>query len=156
MRSVSFLLQFLDVGIAGDNTAMGDGIANALRLLEKGSAKQKVIILITDGYQNSGTISVKDAVMKAKEQKVKIYTIGLGDKKSFDVKLLKKIADETGAKMFQASNAQELTDVYATLNKLEPSPIRSEHYLNRHMLFVFPLAFAMLLLLYLLSKRSVA
>ncbi len=154
MHSVAFLLQFLDVGIAGENTAIGDGIANALELLKHGDAKHKVIILITDGYQNSGRTSVKDAVMQAKNLKVKIYTIGLGNQKEFDSKLLKKISHETGGTMFQAANADELTQVYATLNKLEPSPIRSQHFLNRHMFYLFPLTFAMLLLLYLLSKRS--
>ena len=154
MHAVGFLLQFLDVGIAGENTAIGDGITNALKILQHGHAKHKVIILITDGYQNSGSTSVKDAVMQAKKEHVKIYTIGLGDTKSFDTKLLQKISQETGGIMLQAENEDALERVYEKLNELEPSPIRSQHFLHKHMLFLFPLSFAMLLLLYLLSKRG--
>lgn len=154
MTSVAFLLQFLDVGIAGENTAIGDGIANATTLLEHGTAHNKVMLLITDGYQNSGTTSIKDAVSKAKELNIKIYTLGIGKTKDFDTNLLKKIAKDTNAKMFSATNEDELIDVYKELDSLEPSPIRSQQYLNKHLLFTYPLAAAMLLLLYLLSKRG--
>lgn len=155
MKSVSFLLDFLDVGIAGENTAVGDGIAAATKLLEHGDAKNKIMILITDGYQNSGNISIKDAIEGAKKLHIKIYTIGIGKQNDFDVKLLQRIAQDTDAKMFAAENESELLDVYNTLDSLEPSPIRSQQYLNKHMLFFYPLSLAMLLLLYILSKRTV-
>ncbi|WP_457746033.1 vWA domain-containing protein [Sulfurimonas sp.] len=154
MKSVAFLLDFLTVGIAGENTAIGDGIKSAIALLTKGSAKSKVIILVTDGYQNSGNVAIKDAVRDAKKQHIKIYTIGIGNKSDFDVALLKKIAKDTDAKMFSATNDKELASVYEELDSLEPSKIRSKHYFNKHMLFTYPLAFAILLLLYLLSKRK--
>jgi len=153
MNAVGFLLDFLEVGIAGENTAIGDGLENAITLLSKGQAKNKVIILMTDGYQNSGNIKIKDAVNRAKKLKIKIYTIGVGDKNSYDSKLLKKIARDTHAKMFAAQDEAKLKEVYTELNKLEPSDIRSQHYLNREMLFTYPLATAILLLLYILAKR---
>lgn len=155
MKSVSFLLDFLDVGIAGENTAIGDGIDKATSLLKKGDAKNKVIILVTDGHQNSGTISIKDAVAHAKKQHIKIYTIGIGNKNDFDATLLKKIATDTNAKMFTAVDESALQEVYKELDSLEPSKIRSKHYLNKHTLFTYPLSFAILLLLYLLNKRRV-
>jgi len=74
MKSIAFLLDFFDVGIAGDSTAIGEGIANATRVLEKGEAKKKVIILITDGFQNSGEISVKEAVEIAVKKGIIIYS----------------------------------------------------------------------------------
>ena len=154
MKAVSFLLDFLEVGIAGENTAIGDGIATATTLLEHGNAKNRVMILITDGYQNSGTTSIKKAIEKAKKLDIKIYTIGIGKAQDFDVKLLKRIANETDAKMFEAKDASELLNVYETLDSLEPSAIKSQQYLNKKMLYFYPLSLAMLLLLFLLAKRG--
>ena len=150
---MNYLLDFLQVGIAGENTAIGEGISTAQRLLEHGHAKNKVMILITDGYQNSGAVSIKDAVDKAKKKGIKIYTIGIGKRSDFDTKLLERIAKETKAKMFTAQDAEELSNVYDALDSLEPSKIRSQNYLNKHMLFTYPLSLAILLLLYLLAKR---
>jgi Ca-activated chloride channel family protein len=154
MKAVAFLLDFLEVGIAGENTAMGDGIATATTLLEHGNAKNKIMLLITDGYQNSGSTSIKKAVEKAKKSDIKIYTIGIGKERDFDAKLLEKIAKETNAKSFIAKDESELVNVYSTLDSLEPSPIRSQHYLNKKMLFLYPLSVAILLLLFLLAKRG--
>lgn len=154
MEAVKFLMNFLEVGIAGENTAIGDGLWSALDALEKGSAKKRVIILITDGYQNSGSHSIAQAVKRAKKTKTKIYTIGIGKESEYDKTLLQKIAQETKAKMFGAKSAKELEEVYSELDTLEPSPIRSQNYLNRHELFSYPLSLAFLLLLYLLYKRG--
>ena len=152
MNSITFLLDFFDVGIAGDSTAIGEGLASGLRILDKGDAKEKVIILITDGYQNSGTVSVKEAVERAKKMGVKIYTIGIGEKTSFDAKLLSLISKNTKGKMFAASNAQMLREVYKAIDILEPSKIRSQHYLNKQELFIYPLGIAAVLLAFLLLK----
>jgi len=154
MGSVVFLLDFFDVGIAGDSTAIGEGLATALKILQKGEAKEKVIILITDGYQNSGSISVKEAVQRAKKQHVKIYTIGIGESSSFDANLLQLIAKNTAAKMFEAKNVKMLQDVYKEIDKLEPSAIRSKHYLHKQNLYMYPLSLAFLLLVYLLLKQK--
>ena len=153
MNAVAFLLDFIEVGIAGDSTAIGEGIASATRLLQKGEAKSKVIVLVTDGYQNSGAISVKDAALNAKELGIKIYSIGVGKKEDFDYALLSKLATDTNAKTFEATNSETLKNVYAELNSLEPSDIRSEHYLNKRELYVFPLSLASLLLTFLLLRR---
>ncbi len=154
MHSVSFLLDFLDVGIAGENTAIGEGIAHATALLQKGQAQNKVMLLITDGYQNSGQTSIKKAVAQAKKLHIKIYTIGIGKKSDYDAKLLQKIATDTSGKMFTASNEEALQNIYKALNTLEPSHIRSQNYLNKHMLFLYPLSLAILLLLYILTKKE--
>lgn len=152
MKSINFLLDFFEVGIAGDSTAIGEGIATAVRLLEKGEAKNKVIILITDGYQNSGSISVKEAALDAKRRGIKIYTIGVGKRVDFDYKLLSLIATDTDGKMFEAGDAEMLKDIYGELNLLEPSSIRSQHYLNKQELYIYPLAIATLLLMLLLLR----
>ncbi len=153
MHSLAFLIDFLETGMAGNSTAIGDGLAQSLVLLKHSHAKNKVIVLITDGYQNSGKTKIKDAVAEAKKMGVKIYTIGVGKPNDYDGKLLEKIAKDTGGVTFGAKNASELKDVYASLDTLEPSAIRSQHYLNKQMLFTYPLALAFLLLFYLLMRK---
>ena len=155
MYSLAYMLNLLEVGMAGNSTAIGDGIMQALDLLKKSNAKSKVIILITDGYQNSGRTKIKDAVKLAKKLHVKIYTIGLGKESTYDKKLLQKISTDTDGASFSAKDKEALEDVYKKLNTLEPSSIRSQHYLNKKMLFIWPLALAILLLLYILTKRKV-
>ena len=154
MKAVAFLLDYLDVGIAGENTAIGDAISEATRLLQKGDAKNKVMLLMTDGQQNSGAVSVKEAVREALNEDIKIYTIGIGKEGEYDKSLLSRIAKESNAKMFSAKDADELAYVYAELDSLEPSKIHSEHYLNKQLHYMYPLLLALLLLLYLLKERK--
>ncbi len=152
MNSIKFLLDFFDVGIAGDSTAIGEGLASGLRILQKGEAKEKVIILITDGYQNSGSTSVKESVEHAKKMGVKIYAIGIGEKTSFDAKLLSLVANNTKGRMFVATDAKMLRDIYKTIDTLEPSKIHSQHYLHKQLLYIYPLTIAGILLTFLLLK----
>ena len=154
MHSLSFMLDYLQVGMAGTSTAIGDALDQSLRMLQKSDAKNKVIVLVTDGKQNSGRVKIADAVAKAKKTGVKVYTVGIGEKGSYDAAVLEKIAKDTDAKSFSAEDAKTLQKVYAELDALEPSHIRSKHYLNKHPLYIFPLAGAIVLLLYLLAKRG--
>jgi Ca-activated chloride channel family protein len=154
MHALSYMLEYLEAGLAGENTAIGDGLHQANALLEKSKAKEKVIVLVSDGYQNSGSFSIQEEVSKAKQAGVKIYTIGIGDKGDFDKKLLEKIAHESGGVFFQAKDAKELTQVYEKLDKLEPSPIRSERYLNKTSLCDLWMMFALGGLFVLLYQRQ--
>jgi Ca-activated chloride channel family protein len=147
LASLSHLLNLTNVGIAGDSTAIGDAIMQSLRTLRFGEADNKVIVLLTDGYHNAGQTSPKVAVRFAKEQGVKVYTIGLGKPSDYDVSLLDTIAKETGAKTYAAASAEALTKIYADIDKLEPSPIRSENFLNQKLLILFPLGLVFILLL---------
>ena len=155
MKALAYMLDFLEVGMAGNSTAIGDGIHSALSLLKKSHAKNRVIILLTDGHQNSGVYTIENGVNLAKEMGVKIYTIGIESSNDYDKYLLNAIAEDTHAKSFNAKDEQTLQEVYNTLNTLEPSAIRSQHFLNKQMLYIYPLALAILLLLYLLSKRRI-
>ncbi len=141
-----------DVGIAGTSTAIGDALMQGLRTLEGGEAKSKVLILLTDGKHNAGKSSPHQAVTLAKEQGVKVYTIGIGKKGDYDEELLNTIAKESGAKSFFASTADELESVYEEIDELEPSTIRSEQYFNKEEYFVYPLFLAMVLLLFLIWR----
>ena len=156
LESLSYLLSMTNVGIAGESTAIGDALLQSIRTLSYGEAQNKAIILLTDGYHNAGNTSPKVAVEKAKALGIKIYTIGIGKKSDYDVSLLEHIAKESGAKSYAASSAKALQEIYTEINNLEPSPIRSENYLNQKLLIAFPLGlvFIILLLWVLWSQRG--
>jgi len=156
LDSLSYLLDLTNVGLAGESTAIGDGIIQSIRTLSYGEAKNKAIILLTDGYHNAGKVSPKEAVKKAKALGIKVYTIGIGKKSDYDVALLETIAKESGAKSYAASSAKALSEIYEEINTLEPSAIRSENYLNQRLLILAPLllVFVFLLLWVLLLKRG--
>jgi Ca-activated chloride channel family protein len=156
LESLSYLLEMTNVGLAGESTALGDAIMQSIRTLSFGEAKNKAIILLTDGYHNAGKSSPKEAVKKAKILGVKIYTIGIGKRSDYDASLLETIAKETGAKSYAAASNEALGKIYEEINTLEPSAIRSENYLNQRLLIFYPLGLAFLLLLVwiLYAKRS--
>lgn len=158
LSSLSYLLDFTSIGIAGESTAIGDALTQGIRTLDYGEAKNKAIILLTDGYHNAGRASPKIAVEKAKALGIKIYTIGIGKSNNYDKALLENIAKETKAKSYGASSAKALEAIYEDINILEPSPIRSENYLNKQLSILFPLSFAWIFLFswILLNKRGLA
>ncbi len=143
-----------DVGIAGTSTAIGDALMQGLQTLKSGEAKSKVLVLLTDGIHNAGKTSPQEAVRLALKQGVKVYTIGIGKKENYDGSMLYEIAKDSGGKSFFAQNANELEKVYNTIAKLEPSPIRSEQYLNKEVLYIYPLALALLLMAFLLYRAE--
>ena len=132
------------VGIAGTSTAIGDALFQAISTLKVGQAKSKVILLLTDGKHNAGEHSPREVVEVAKSKGIKIYTIGVGA--DYDKELLQTIAQATGGRSFSASNGKELKGIYESIEKLEPSPIRSNPHLNRTELAIYPLILALLLL----------
>ena len=101
---------------------------------------------MTDGRHNAGAHSPKEAVAAAKKKHVVVYTIGIGKPGDYDAPLLRKIAEETGGKSFDAVDAEALRKIYDTIDTLEPSPIRSERYLGKRSLAFLPILFALLLL----------
>jgi Ca-activated chloride channel family protein len=156
LEALNYLLQMTTVAIAGESTAIGDAIMQSIHTLNFGEAKEKVIILLSDGYHNAGQHSPQHAVEKAKALGIKIYTIGVGKKSDYDLALLQTIAKETNAKNFSASSTDELKKIYIQIDELEPSPIRSENYLNQKLLISFPLliVFTLLLLWVLYQQRE--
>ena len=133
-------------------TAIGSGLATAVNRLKDSKAKSKVIILLTDGVNNSGFIDPKIASELAVEYGIKVYTIGLGTNGTalapigidprtgdfeygrvqvdIDEALLKEIADVTGGKYFRATNNEKLEEIYGEINKLEKTDIDEFKYYN--------------------------
>jgi Ca-activated chloride channel family protein len=150
---VAEMIGYLNHGMAGQNTAIGEGLAMSLRALEHTKAASKVVILLTDGEHNSGRMPPKEAVEIAKEKGVKIYTIGIGKKGEFDQGLLEMIATQSGGRHFSAFNSEELQEVYGEINTLERSAIKSREYLKKEYFYTFALLGAFALLLYFIGKR---
>ncbi|HHC78807.1 MAG TPA: VWA domain-containing protein [Flavobacteriia bacterium] len=132
-------------------TAIGMGLGSAVNRLKDSKAKSKVIILLTDGVNNSGFVDPKTATELAKELNIKVYTIGLGTNGmapfpvakdpsgklifrnapvEIDEQLLKYIANETGGKYFRATNNKKLALIYEEINKLEKTKIEEFKYYN--------------------------
>jgi len=156
LKALSYLLEMTTVGLAGESTAIGDAIMQSIRTLSFGEAENKAVILLTDGYHNAGKTSPQQAVARAKSLGIKIYTIGIGKKSDYDAVILETIAKESGGKSYAAFSAEALSKIYKEIDKLEPSPIRSENYLNQKILIFFPLAmvFLLLFLWIIYQKRS--
>ena len=150
---VSEMLSYLNQGMAGQNTAIGEAIAMSIRSFEFSRAKTKVIILLTDGEHNSGSISPKEASKLAKDKGIKVYTIGIGKEGEADADLLQRIAEESSGAFFYASSAKELQEVYEKIDELESSKIKSKEYLLKDYYYAAPLLFASILLLYLLYRE---
>lgn len=151
---VAEMIRYLNHGMAGQNTAIGEGIAMGVRALDTSKATSKVIILLTDGEHNSGRISPKDAVQLAKKMNIKIYTIGIGKAGEYDQALLQEIADEGGGKYFAAHNKEELSAIYESIDALETSQIKSRAFLLKEYFYWVPLLLALLLLLVQMHRRS--
>lgn len=132
-------------------TAIGMGLATAVNRLKDSKATSKVIILLTDGVNNSGFIDPKIASELALEYGIKTYTIGLGTngmalspvailpngnfqygrvQVEIDEKLLQEIADLTGGKYFRATDNKKLEDIYEEINKLEKTEIEEFKFYN--------------------------
>jgi len=132
-------------------TAIGMGLATSVNRLKDSKATSKVIILLTDGVNNSGFIDPKIASELAVEFGIKVYTIGLGtngmaltpiailpngqfqyglSQVEIDEALLKEIADATGGKYFRATNNKKLEEIYNEINKLEKTEIEEFKFYN--------------------------
>ncbi|MEI8348354.1 MAG: VWA domain-containing protein, partial [Pseudomonadota bacterium] len=125
---------------------MGDALGLALARAAQSQAKNKIIILLTDGVSNMGNTTPLQAAEQAQEQKVKIYTIGIGGAEnaqmpigegqykkyipipggSFDFKILNKMADLTGGKSFVAGDDKALSRVLGEINQLEKTKINRQ------------------------------
>lgn len=133
-------------GVLMQGTAIGSGLALGVERLRKSESKTKIIVLLTDGENNSGLLDPSTAMELAKFYKVRVYTIGLDllslarsqnistDKlneiggKGFDESLMKTIAYQTGGKYFRAEDATGLNTIYSEINQLEKSKIETSRF----------------------------
>jgi Ca-activated chloride channel family protein len=150
--SVLILLDQMQIGMAGPRTAIGDAIGLAVKLMDKTPALEKVLILLTDGNDTSSAIPPQRAAEIAKDHRIVVHTIGIGDpattgEDKVDLDALERIAKTTGGRSFHALGAQEdLAAVYTTLDKITPDKVKREVYRPQRDFFWVPLAVALGLL----------
>ncbi|MEG1556744.1 MAG: VWA domain-containing protein [Bacteroidales bacterium] len=140
------LLQRVKFDLMEDGTAIGDGLGTAVNRLRESDAKSKVIILLSDGVNNSGYMDPTSAAEIAKDFNIKVYTIGCGSNgqapypgpfgpvyvnTEIDEALLKNIATQTGGEYFRATNTQKLEEVYAQIDKMEKTIINETTFENK-------------------------
>lgn len=159
-------------GIIDDGTAIGDGIMNAILRLKESQAKSKVIILLTDGVNNSGNISPQTAAEIAKKYGIRIYTIGIGRNGmapyplptggtamlpvEIDEQTMTKISTETGGQYFRAQKNAELDAIYQDIDKMERTKFNVKQFSRRRELYQpFAIAAFVVLLLEILLRTVV-
>lgn len=131
-----------------DGTAIGDGIGTAINAIANGEAKSKSIIMLTDGVNNTGLLTPRDAGLLAKEKNIKVYTIGIGKRgkadfpaidqfgrRTFqkidvviDEDILRDIARETQGKYFRATDSKVLADIFSEIDQLEKTQMNVEYF----------------------------
>ena len=155
-------------GVIEDGTAIGMGLATSVNRLKNSKAKSKVVILLTDGVNNSGFIDPNTSADLATSFGIKTYTIGLGSngnarapialnpdgsfrygltKVEIDEKLLKEIASKTGGLYFRATDNKKLKEIYDEINKLEKTEVEEFKYSNAKEIYRFFVLAAVILIL---------
>jgi Ca-activated chloride channel family protein len=173
-QTVRTLLQEAFIGLAGERTAIGDGIGLAVKRLrpqsEQSPQQQRILILMTDGANTAGELSPLKAAELAAEAGLKIYTIGIGSdavqRRSFfgtftvnpssdlDEATLKTIADKTGGRYFRAHDTAELEKIYKLLDQLEPVEVETHSFRPTRALFYWPLSLAFAIFIMILPSHT--
>jgi len=168
-KTVQTLLNESALGLAGENTAIGEAIGLAVKRLQSQEASSRVLILLTDGANTAGNVTPLKAAELAAQQQLKIYTIGIGADemivKSFfgsqkinpsrdlDEKTLTAIAETTGGQYFRARDTAELQKIYQILDQLEPVEKDQQYFRPRSELFFWPLGLALGLAFFISALR---
>lgn len=167
--TVKTLLDETFLGLAGERTAIGDAIGLAVKRLQETGENERVLILLTDGANNSGELQPQQGAELAARANLKIYTIGIGADEvlrrslfgsvrvnpshDMDEKTLTLIANKTGGRYFRARNTAELEQIYALLDELEPVERETRSFRPSRSLLHWPLALAFALASMLLIIR---
>ena len=159
-KTVNILLGESQLGLAGRETAIGDAIGLAVKRLRKEDEKNRVLILLTDGANTAGNVEPLKAADLAAQEKVKIYTIGIGADgriiqtpfgrqrvggTELDEPTLTAIAEKTNGRYFRARDVKDLQKIYAALDKVEPISEDELSYRPVRELYYYPLALALAL-----------
>ena len=164
---VQSLLGELDIGMIEDGTAVGMGLATAVKRLQASDAASKVVILLTDGRSNRGEIGPVTAAQMAQALGVRVYTIGAGSRGTarvpvpdgfggtryasmqvdIDEVTLQEVAELTGGQYFRATDTESLAAIYSEIDELERTEIEVENFTQFGEEFPIPLGIGFILLL---------
>lgn len=140
----------IKIGVLEDGTAIGSGLATAVNRLRRVPDKSKVVVLLTDGENNRGTVDPRTAARAAAALGIKVYTIGVGSEGNaavptgtgpsglryevlpvrIDEALLKEIAEVTGGRYFRAKDSDALGQIFGQIDRLEKTPIQVTRYVR--------------------------
>ena len=171
------LFSGIHTGMVADGTAIGNGLATAVTRVKDSKAKSKVVILLTDGVNNQGSVAPLTAAEIAKAFGVRVYTIGVGTvgkalspiamypngqyeygyvDVNIDEKSLTEIADMTGGQYFRATDNDKLKDIYKEIDRLEKTIFEEKNFTNKAEHFLpFGIAAGILLLLEFILKNTI-
>ncbi|PIE74668.1 MAG: magnesium chelatase [Deltaproteobacteria bacterium] len=175
--TINYFLDRIHIGMAGENTAIGDALAVSAKRLEDVESKTKIVILVTDGESNSGEIPPLTAADALKDKKIKVYSIGIGSngyapfpadffgrrllrngRVNIDEKTLKKISSVTGGLYFNGKNRGELEKIYSKIDALEKTSVKIETFekdREYYLYFLFAALLSLVLRLILVNTKFV-
>ena len=150
LQTAAQLLDQTQVGMAGQQTAIGDTIGLAIKTLETSTAKQKLLILLTDGNDTASRVPPEHAADIARQNDVVVYTIGVGDpaasgENRVDLGVLQSVATTTGGRFFRAEDGAQLQAIYADIDRLAPAKLDTLSWRPKLPLFQWPLGAAVVL-----------
>jgi Ca-activated chloride channel family protein len=150
LQTAAQLLEQTQVGMAGQQTAIGDTIGLAIKTLEGSSVKQKLLILLTDGNDTASRVPPEHAAEIAQQKGVAVYTIGVGDpaasgENRVDLTVLQSVASTTGGRFFRAEDGAQLQAIYADIDRLAPAKLDTLSWRPKLPLFQWPLGAAVVL-----------
>jgi len=168
-------LERVEVGMAGDATAIGSAVGTAVKRLRDSPAESKVIILLTDGRNNAGSLDPRKAAEIAKTFDIKIYAVGAGtrgkapfvvdsffgkqvvyESVEIDDKMLEEMARQTGGAYYRAEDQEALSSIYQEIDQLEKTEITTNTYMEyneRFRWFLLPAVGLLLFEVVLLGTR---
>lgn len=167
------LLNQVQSGMIADGTAIGNGLATAVNRLKESDSPSKVVILLTDGVNNSGQIDPMGAAQIAADYGIRVYTIGVGTEGvapyptinqwggvsftqapvEIDEKILTSISEQTGGRYFRATDNTKLVEIYSEINKLEKAKVEVENFVKYAEIYhIWLLAAIALLMIEILSR----
>lgn len=145
------IIDYLDIGIVGDKTAMYDSLASAVNILKESKAKSRIVILLSDGQDNSSSIPFSVTLKLLKKYNIKVYTISIGSSNQI---ALDEIAKGTNGVAFSGNSKNELEIIYNQINALEKSQIEQNKIILKEYLYFYPLFIATIILILLTYIRN--
>ena len=150
LQTAQELLEQTQVGMAGQQTAIGDTIGLAINTFATSTAKEKLLILLTDGNDTASRVPPEHAADIARQNDLAIYTIGVGDPTAsgedrVDLSVLQSVASTTGGHFFRAEDGAQLQAIYTDIDRLAPARLQTLSWRPKLPLFQWPLGAAVML-----------
>jgi len=162
VEAIASAIKDATIGIAGRATAISEGLGLALKRLRESDAASKVVVLLSDGVNNSGPVKPRDAARLAKSLGVRVHTIALGprdletadgERDAVDAVTLRAVADLSGGTAFRVKTTDDLLAVTAAIDRLETNTSDGDAALSYHALWIWPALVALLATLALAARR---